>query len=78
MNVTVQDVPSDLHERLRSVADETGSSLNKVILIILERALFPRKINRADLLTRIRARRGCMSIVLDDSGLNTAIEEDRE
>ena len=78
MNITVKNVPADLHERLRSVADETGRSLNKLILITLERALVPQKINRAELLRRIRTRRGSMDPILDDIGLGSAIEGGRE
>ena len=78
MNITVKDVPAELHERLRAVADETGRSLNKLILITLERALVPQKINRDDLLRRIRTRRGSMNSVLNDSDLGSAIEGGRE
>lgn len=73
MNITVKDVPADLHKRLKSVADETGRSLNKLILITLERALVPQKINRDELLRRIRTRRAGMDSILDDSGLGSAI-----
>ena len=78
MNITVKDVPTELHERLRSVADETGRSLNKLILITLERALVPQKIDRDELLQRIRVRRGSMKSILDDSGLGGAIADGRE
>ena len=78
MNITVKDVPKELHERLRSVADETGRSLNKLILITLERALTPQKTDRLELLQRIRARRATMGSVLDDSGLAEAISGGRE
>ena len=78
MNITIKDVPVDLHARLRSVADETGRSLNKLILITLERALMPQKINREELLRRIRTRRRSMDFILNDSGLESAIEGGRE
>jgi fructose-1,6-bisphosphatase/sedoheptulose 1,7-bisphosphatase-like protein len=78
MNITVKDVPKELHERLKSVAEETGRSLNKLILVTLERALMPRKTDRHRLLQRIQERRATMGAVLDDSGLSQAIEEGRE
>lgn len=78
MNITVKDVPKELHERLRVVAAETGRSLNKLILITLERALVPRKTDRLALLRRIQARRATMNSVLDDSGLRDAIQGGRE
>lgn len=78
MNITVKDVPKDLHERLKSVADETGRSLNKLILITLERALTPQKSDRQQLLQRIQERRATMGSVLDDAGLSEAIKGGRE
>lgn len=78
MNITVKDVPKDLHERLRSVADETGRSLNKLILVTLERALTPQKTDRDELLQRIQDRRATMGSVLDDEGLSGAIKGGRE
>ena len=37
-NITLKDVPVDLHQRLRA-AVETGRSLNKLILTLLETAV---------------------------------------
>jgi hypothetical protein len=78
MNITVKDVPKELHERLRVVADETGRSLNKLILITLERALVPQKTDRKVLLQRIRGRREKMESILDDASLASAIKGGRE
>ena len=38
-NITLKDVPDDLHQRLRAAAVETGRSLNKLILTLLETAV---------------------------------------
>ena len=77
MNITVKDVPQDLHERLRQVADQSGRSLNKLILYTLEQSVSPRKIDRRDLLSRIRRRRDDMSAWLEDEPLRAAIQEGR-
>ena len=77
MNITVKDVPQDLHKRLREVADQSGRSLNKLILYTLEQSLRPRKIDRSALLSRIRRRRGDMSAWLEDDSLRAAIQEGR-
>ena len=77
MNITVKDVPQDLHERLRKVADQSGRSLNKLILYTLEQTVRPRQIDRSGLLGRIRRRRGNMSAWLEDDTLRAAIEEAR-
>jgi len=77
MNITVKDVPQDLHERLREVAAQSGRSLNKLILYTLEQSLRSRKIDRSGLLSRIRRRRGDMSAWLKDDTLRAAIQEGR-
>jgi hypothetical protein len=77
-NITLKDVPDDLHERLRSAAELSGRSLNKLILTTLERSLGPRRIDRVDLLNRIRSRRATMNRVLDEAVLQEAIREGRE
>jgi|694.fasta_scaffold94445_2 hypothetical protein len=77
-NITLKDVPDELHERLRAAAEASGRSLNKLILTTLERSLGPRRIDRLDLLERIRSRRATMAPVLDDALLHEAIREGRE
>lgn len=77
-NITLKDVPEDLHERLRVAAEASGRSLNKLILTTLERSLGPRRIDRLDLIERIRNRRATMDRILDDALLEEAIREERE
>lgn len=77
-NITLKDVPEDLHERLRVAAEASGRSLNKLILTTLERSLGPRRIDRLDLIERIRNRRATMDRILDDGLLEEAIREGRE
>jgi hypothetical protein len=78
MNITIKEVPKELHARLRAVADETGRSVNKLILVTLERALVPRKADRRELMQRIRSRRGSMDSILDETSLAKAIQGGRE
>ena len=77
MNITLKDVPRDLHERLRQVADQSGRSVNKLILYTLEQSVSPRKIDRSALLSRIRRRRTDMSAWLEDDSLRVAIQDGR-
>ena len=76
-NITLKDVPEDLHQRLRAAAVETGRSLNKMILTLLETAVGPYKSDRLVLLDRIRARRSKLHRFMDDASLKEAIEEGR-
>ena len=77
VNVTLKDVPDDLHKRLQLAASESGRSLNKLILVALQREFCPRRIPRARLLERIRRRRKGMKAWIDDQGLREAVEEGR-
>ncbi len=77
MNITINDVPQDLHERLCQVADQSGRSLNKLILHTLEQSVRPRRIDRSGLLSRIRRRRADMSAWLEDETLRAAIQDGR-
>ena len=78
MNITIKEVPGELHEKLRKVADQSGRSLNKQILYTLEQSVTPRKRNRTELLNRIKARRDQMKVWLDDESLKKAITEGRQ
>ena len=50
MNITLKDVPPELHVKLRKAAQRSGRSLNKQILHTLDHAVNPRMVNRAQLL----------------------------
>lgn len=77
MNITLKDVPQDLHQRLRQAADQSGRSLNKLILYTLEQSLRPQRIDRRGLLSRIKRRRAGMDAWLEDDSLRAAIQEGR-
>ncbi|MBJ7391464.1 MAG: hypothetical protein JHC85_07865 [Chthoniobacterales bacterium] len=77
MNITLKDVPQDLHKRLRQIADQSGRSLNKLILYKLEQSVRPQKIDRHGLLSRIKRRRVGMSAWLEDDSLRAAMQEGR-
>ena len=77
MNITLKDVPQDLHQRLRQAADQSGRSLNKLILYTLEQSLRPQRIDRRRLLSRIKQRRAGMDAWLEDDSLRAAIQEGR-
>jgi hypothetical protein len=77
-SITLKDIPPELHARLRSAAEETGRSLNKYVLAVLERAVAARKADRRELSQRIATRRAAMPLILDDRGIAEAIDEHRE
>ena len=77
MNITVKDVPQELHKRLREAAVQSGRSLNKLILCTLERSFFPRRVDRGELIAKIRKRRESMDVWIQDGALSRAIKEGR-
>jgi len=77
VNITLKDVPDTLHRRLRKLADQSGRSLNKMILFTLEQSVQPRRVDRAALVGRIQKRRSRMDAWLEDEPLRTAIQEGR-
>ncbi len=77
MNITLKDVPPALHERLRRAAEQSGRSLNRLILHTLDQCFSPRPVSRARLLRRIRQRREAMTAWLEDEPLQAAIREGR-
>jgi len=78
VNVTLKNIPEELHDRLRRAADESGRSLNKLILHDLKRLYFPQKADRSQLIQRIHSRRASMKTWINDDSLAAAIEEGRK
>jgi EAL domain-containing protein (putative c-di-GMP-specific phosphodiesterase class I) len=77
MNVTLKNVPADLHEKLRTAARDSGRSVNKLILHTLEREFRAQRSDVSAFLERIRLRRNDMRLWIDDASLETALEEGR-
>ena len=77
MNITIKNIRPEVHERLREAAKRNGRSLNRQILMTLERSVCPAPIERKELLERVRHRRGRMTVVLDDALLESARREGR-
>lgn len=77
MNITIKDLPPEVHARLRTAAQQSGRSLNKQIVTTLERAVSPAVADRVGLLQRVRRRRDGMAIWLQDADLEQARQEGR-
>ncbi|MEM7791866.1 MAG: Arc family DNA-binding protein [Verrucomicrobiota bacterium] len=77
MNITIKDVPEELHSELRHRADSHGRSLNKEVLAILESMLKPVRVSPRDLLTRIEERRDRLPKIVKRSQLERIINEGR-
>ena len=77
MNVTLKEVPSELHERIKEAASRSGRSLNRQIIHALEASFTPQKASKEALATRIQQRRGRLGGFIDSTDIQTAIEEGR-
>jgi plasmid stability protein len=78
MNITIKDLPEDVHARLCAAARRSGRSLNKQIVTTLERAVCSQAVDRGTLLERVRRRREGMEMALNDALLEGARREGRK
>lgn len=77
MNLTLKDIPENLHARLRQEADETGRSINKLIIYTLEQTFSPTKVDRAAWLKKVQQEREAMSTWIDNDSILNAKNEAR-
>jgi plasmid stability protein len=77
MNITIKDVPKELHLALKESAQIHGRSLNKEVLALLEKTLSPSRISPQDLLRQIEVRRNQLPNIVRDGELQAIIKEGR-
>lgn len=78
MNITLKEIPEELHKCLRQRAEEHGRSLNKEVLTILETVVSPVRRSSKDLLAEIEERRNRMPHIVKDSELSDIIAAGRK
>ena len=78
MNITLKDIPSGLHQKLRTRAEVNGRSLNKEVMSILQVAVGPAKHNPRQLLEQIVENRNRMTFEVDPAELKEIISEGRQ
>ena len=69
-NVTIKDLPAQLHERLKENAKMNRRSLNAEVITLLEAAVEPRKVNVDEILAAARAVRSQVKRELTDQEIN--------
>lgn len=77
MNITLKEIPEELHHRLRERAEAHGRSLNKEVITILETTVNPVRKSPQDLLRQISERRERMPNIVKDEELKSIIEQGR-
>lgn len=78
MNLTIKDVPPELHETLKRLAEENGRSFNRQIIFSLEQSSRPRRVDPGLALQRIHELRENIGTYLTDSDLRKFKEEGRD
>lgn len=78
MNITIKDVPKPLHQRLKKASVQSGRSLNKYVIHVLERNVNCVREDDTALVERINRRREAMPFSLDLETMQRYIDEGRE
>ena len=77
MNITLKNIPDNLHQRLKEISVEHGRSLSKEIITILELNVLPQKVNSEDFLRQVQKQRSELKLRLTMEDIESAIEEGR-
>jgi antitoxin FitA len=77
INITLKDIPQQVHAALKQRAKQNGRSLNKEALACLELIVAPAKMNINALLLDIRNHRASLPGRLNDRLIKTAKTEGR-
>ena len=76
--LTIKNIPDDLYNELKVVAEQHHRSINSEVIMCLKRALFPQKVPSKDRLTEIRALRSQITPnAFTDEEIEHAINEGR-
>lgn len=75
--ITLKNIPPDLHERLKTRAQQRGRSLNSEVLHILSDALEPRTFDVEAFLATVREHRDGLPGPLTDDLLMEALDRRR-
>ncbi len=77
MNVTLKEIPPELHKRIKEAAARSGRSLNRQIIHMLQISLEPNKASKDELVTRIQQRRGRLGGFVESAEVLEGIEDGR-
>lgn len=76
--LTIKNIPDDLYNELKLVAEQQHRSINSEVIMCLKRSLFPQKVSPEDKLTEIRALRSQIAPnAFTDEEIEQAINEGR-
>jgi plasmid stability protein len=77
-SITVKNVPADLYERLKQSAQANRRSINAEIIVCIEQAVSPQRVDPETVIARARElREKTATYRITDQDLNAAKEEGR-
>lgn len=76
--LTIKNIPTDLYNELKNVAEQHHRSINSEVIICLKETLFPKRISPEDRLTNIHALRSQIKPnIITTEDIEQAINEGR-
>jgi len=76
--LTIKNIPEDLYNELKHVAEQHHRSINSEVIVCLKRSLFPKQVSPEDRLNSIQALRSQIKHnVITAEDIDDAIDEGR-
>lgn len=76
--LTIKNIPAELYNELKYVAEQHHRSINSEVIVCLKEALLPKKISAKDKLANIQALRSQIEPnIITSQDIEQAINEDR-
>ncbi|MGB1090540.1 MAG: FitA-like ribbon-helix-helix domain-containing protein [Oceanobacter sp.] len=77
-NLTIKNIPDELYDELKLVAEQHHRSINSEVIVCLKRSLLPEKVSNETKLAQVRSLRGQIPVnVITDEDIELAINEGR-
>jgi plasmid stability protein len=76
-SITLKDIPSELHEKLKESAKQRRRSLNSEVIARLEQSIEPRRTNVEELLEKARRFRSTLTFEVTDEEINESKRQGR-
>jgi len=77
-SLTIKNIPNDLYDELKHVAEQHHRSINSEVIVCLKRSLLPKKISPEDRLLSIQALRSQITPnIITEEDIDHAINEGR-
>lgn len=76
-SITLKDIPSELHEKLKESAKQRRRSLNSEVIARLEQSVEPQRVNVEELIEKARRFRSTLTFEATDEEINVSKRQGR-